>query len=124
MLITRGAAGVSLMARGREVVHIPARSRDVFDVSGAGDTVVAALALALATGSDLEAAARLANIAAGIAVTMVGTAAVTADEIVAELHAQQLESVEKKIVSANRRSGMAGALAGQRPQDRFHQRLL
>ena len=102
VLITRGAAGVSLMARGREIVHVAARSRDVFDVSGAGDTVVAALALALAAGSDLEAAARLANIAAGIAVTMVGTAAVTADEIVAELHARQLESVEKKIVSANR----------------------
>jgi D-beta-D-heptose 7-phosphate kinase/D-beta-D-heptose 1-phosphate adenosyltransferase len=64
--------------------------------------VVAALALALAAGSELDAAARLANIAAGIAVTMAGTAAVTADEIVAELHARQLESVEKKIVSASR----------------------
>ena len=102
VMITRGPAGLSLMARGGEVVHIPARSREVFDVSGAGDTVVAALALALAAGSDLKTAAALANTAAGIAVTMVGTAAVTADELAGELHAQQLESVEKKIVSVER----------------------
>jgi D-beta-D-heptose 7-phosphate kinase/D-beta-D-heptose 1-phosphate adenosyltransferase len=103
-LITRGAAGLSLVARGRDPVHIAARSRDVFDVSGAGDTVVAALSLALASGSDLETAACIANIAAGIAVTMVGTAAVTTDEIAAELHSQQLESVEKKIATADRAS--------------------
>jgi D-beta-D-heptose 7-phosphate kinase/D-beta-D-heptose 1-phosphate adenosyltransferase len=104
VLITRGAAGLSLAVRGRDPVHIAARPRDVFDVSGAGDTVVAALSLALASGSDLETAARLANIAAGIAVTMVGTAAVTADEIAAELHGQQLGSVEKKIATADRAS--------------------
>ena len=57
----------------------------MFDVSGAGDTVVAALALALAAGSDLPTAARLANLAAGIAVTKVGTAAVTAEEIAGEI---------------------------------------
>ncbi|HEX4104749.1 MAG TPA: D-glycero-beta-D-manno-heptose 1-phosphate adenylyltransferase [Rhizomicrobium sp.] len=102
VMITRGPAGLSLMARGGGIVHIAARSREVFDVSGAGDTVVAALSLALAAGSDLIAAATLANIAAGIAVTMVGTAAVTADELAGELHAQQLESAEKKIVSSGR----------------------
>ena len=102
VLITRGAAGLSLARRGREIAHIATRPREVFDVSGAGDTVVAALALALASGSEMEAAARFANIAAGIAVTMVGTAAVTADEIAAELHARQLEPVEKKIVSSGR----------------------
>ena len=74
----------------------------MFDVSGAGDTVVAALALALAAGGGLETGARLANIAAGIAVTMVGTAAVTAEEIAAELQGRQLESAERKIVSAER----------------------
>ena len=102
VLITRGVAGLSLAARGHGIIHIAARARAVFDVSGAGDTVAAALALSLATGSELEAAARIANIAAGIAVTMVGTAAVTADEIAAELHTQQLESVEKKIASPDR----------------------
>jgi D-beta-D-heptose 7-phosphate kinase/D-beta-D-heptose 1-phosphate adenosyltransferase len=99
VLVTRGPAGLSLAERGREMVHIPSRARDVFDVSGAGDTVVAALALSLAVKSDLESAARLANIAAGIAVTRVGTAAVTAGEIAAELQVRQMESVEKKIAS-------------------------
>jgi D-beta-D-heptose 7-phosphate kinase/D-beta-D-heptose 1-phosphate adenosyltransferase len=102
VMITRGPAGLSLMARGGATTHIAARPREVFDVSGAGDTVVAALSLALAAGSDLTIAATLANIAAGIAVTMVGTAAVTADELAGELHAQQLESVERKIVSPDR----------------------
>ncbi len=102
VMITRGPAGLSLMARGGEIAHIIARPREIFDVSGAGDTVVAALALALAVGSDLQAGATLANIAAGIAVTMVGTAAVTADELASELHAQQLEGAEKKIVSPDR----------------------
>jgi D-beta-D-heptose 7-phosphate kinase / D-beta-D-heptose 1-phosphate adenosyltransferase len=102
VLITRGAAGLSLAARDQAIVHIAGRPREVFDVSGAGDTVVATLALALAAGGGLETAARLANIAAGIAVTMVGTAAVTASEIAAELQGQQLESAERKIVSAER----------------------
>jgi D-beta-D-heptose 7-phosphate kinase/D-beta-D-heptose 1-phosphate adenosyltransferase len=99
VLVTRGADGLSLAARGADIVHIPSRAREVFDVSGAGDTVVAALALSLAAGSDLQNAARLANVAAGIAVTMVGTAAVTAGEIAAELQTRQMESVEQKIVS-------------------------
>ena len=102
VIITRGAAGLSLMKRSSDITHIAARPREVFDVSGAGDTVVAALALSLAAGSDLADAARLANIAAGIAVTMVGTAAVTVDELASELHTQQLEIVEKKIVSPDR----------------------
>lgn len=102
VIITRGAAGLSLMARGSEISHIAARSREVFDVSGAGDTVVAALSLELAAGSDLADAANLANVAAGIVVTMVGTAAVTADDLAGELNAQQLESAEKKIVSLER----------------------
>ncbi len=102
ILITRGSSGLSLTGRGRATLHIAARPREVFDVSGAGDTVVAALALALASGASLENAARLANIAAGIAVTMVGTAAVTADALADELHARQLESAEQKIVSAER----------------------
>ena len=102
ILITRGSSGLSLTARGRSTIHIAANRREVFDVSGAGDTVVAALALALASGATLEEAAQLANIAAGIAVTMMGTAAVTADALANELHARQLESAEQKIVSAER----------------------
>ncbi len=99
VLVTRGPDGLSLVERGKDAVHVPSRARDVFDVSGAGDTVVAALALSLAAKGDLPSAARLSNIAAGIAVTKVGTAAVTATEIAAELQSRQMESVEKKIVS-------------------------
>ena len=102
VMITRGPGGLSLLARGGEIAHIAARPRDVFDVSGAGDTVVAALALVLAAGGDLSTGAVLANVAAGVAVTMVGTAAVTADELAGELHAQQLENAERKIVSLDR----------------------
>ena len=102
VLVTRGPAGLSLVEREEDAIHVPARARDVFDVSGAGDTVVAALALSLAAGSDLQNAARLANVAAGIAVTRVGTAAVTAGEIASELQVRQMESVEKKIVSLER----------------------
>ena len=101
-MITRGSDGLTLLARGQDVVHIAARRREVFDVSGAGDTVVAALALALAGKNALADAARLANLAAGIAVTKVGTAAVTVEEIAGELQSQQLESTERKIVSAAR----------------------
>lgn len=102
VLVTRGPAGLSLAERGQKIVHIPSRTRDVFDVSGAGDTVAAALALSLAAKADLQSAARLANVAAGIAVTMVGTAAVTAGEIEGELQTRQMEPVEKKIVSLER----------------------
>ena len=108
-LITRGSAGLTLLVRGKEVLHIPARAREVFDVSGAGDTVVAALALALAAKGDWEDAARLANTAAGIAVTKVGTAAVTADEVSAELQFGQLAPAEKKIVSADRAKDLVEA---------------
>jgi rfaE bifunctional protein kinase chain/domain len=80
LLITRGAEGM-LLASGERVLDIPAEAQDVYDVTGAGDTVVAVLAVALAAGAELEAAVRLANTAAGIAVSKVGTAAVTLDEL-------------------------------------------
>ncbi len=80
-LVTRGAAGMSLFQRGAEPIHIAAQAREVYDVTGAGDTVVAALAVALAAGASLEQAARLASRAAGIAVGRVGTATVRLDEL-------------------------------------------
>jgi D-beta-D-heptose 7-phosphate kinase/D-beta-D-heptose 1-phosphate adenosyltransferase len=81
MLITRGAEGMSLLLNGADAVHIPAVARNVFDVTGAGDTVVSTLAVALAAGATLQQAARLANMAAGIVVGKVGTATVTLDEL-------------------------------------------
>lgn len=80
LLITRGAAGMSLFWDG-EPFHIPAEAREVYDVTGAGDTVVAALGTALGAGIELPEAVRLANAAAGIVVGKVGTSTVTPAEL-------------------------------------------
>jgi D-beta-D-heptose 7-phosphate kinase/D-beta-D-heptose 1-phosphate adenosyltransferase len=85
VLITRGEHGMSLFAGGQPARHFPTVARHVFDVTGAGDTVVAACALALGAGAGLEAAAVLANHAAGIVVGEVGTATVTAKQLRADL---------------------------------------
>ncbi|HZU67301.1 MAG TPA: D-glycero-beta-D-manno-heptose-7-phosphate kinase [Ktedonobacteraceae bacterium] len=81
LLITQGARGMSLFRRDSPVLHIPAEARIIYDVTGAGDTVVAVLALSLALHMDLETAARLANYAAGIVVGKVGTASVSLEEL-------------------------------------------
>jgi D-beta-D-heptose 7-phosphate kinase/D-beta-D-heptose 1-phosphate adenosyltransferase len=81
LLITRGAEGMSLFRQGLSPVHIPTVARRVFDVTGAGDTVVSTLAMALAAGSTLEQAVHVANLAAGIVVGKRGTATVTLDEL-------------------------------------------
>lgn len=82
LLITRSEEGMSLFSRGGEVVHIPTVAREVFDVSGAGDTVLASLAVGVASGLSMAQSAQLANIAAGIAVGKLGTSIVTPQEIV------------------------------------------
>jgi D-beta-D-heptose 7-phosphate kinase/D-beta-D-heptose 1-phosphate adenosyltransferase len=81
VLFTLGPEGMALAERGRPLVRLPARVREVFDVTGAGDTVVAALALGLAAGLPLVGAARLANLAAGVVVGKVGTAVCTPAEL-------------------------------------------
>lgn len=81
ILLTRGARGMALFRPDREVMHVPAYARHVFDVTGAGDTVVSVLAMALAVGASIEDAARLANRAAGIVVGKVGTATINPREI-------------------------------------------
>lgn len=81
LLITRGAQGMSLFTEGSTPTHIPAQARNIYDVTGAGDTVVAVLTLFLATGMDMETAAKLANYAASIVVGKVGTASVTLEEL-------------------------------------------
>ncbi len=85
VVITRGAEGMTVAGLTETPVHIPAQSRQVFDVTGAGDTVVAALTLALAAGSTLTEAATLGNVAAGIAVGKTGTSAITREELEAAL---------------------------------------
>jgi D-beta-D-heptose 7-phosphate kinase / D-beta-D-heptose 1-phosphate adenosyltransferase len=86
VLITRGADGVSVVSRGAPATHVAGRARSVFDVSGAGDTLVATLALALASGQPLIDAARLANCAAGVVVEKAGTATLSARELVEAFH--------------------------------------
>ena len=72
---------MSLFARDGEPLHIPTAAREVFDVTGAGDTVIATLALALAAGAGLPEAAVLANLAAGVVVGKLGTATATPEEV-------------------------------------------
>ncbi len=81
VLITRGEQGMSLFEKSGEVTNIPANAREVYSIIGAGDTVVAAIALALSSGATLKEAAVLANISAGIKVGKIGTASVSIDEI-------------------------------------------
>lgn len=83
VVITRGEHGMSLFGRGGERFTIPSVAHTVFDVSGAGDTVIAVLSLALAAGAPIEQAVQLANFAAGAVVAKLGTATASADEIVA-----------------------------------------
>lgn len=84
VLITRGEEGISLFERGSKVVHtpFPAEAKEVFDVTGAGDTMIGAFALCLAAGANFKEAAILANHAAGIAVGKVGTATVSREELI------------------------------------------
>ena len=81
LAITLGADGMLLARDGKIEKTIPTAAREVFDVSGAGDTVIASLTLALVAGASLEEAAELANLAAGIVVGKVGTATASAEEI-------------------------------------------
>lgn len=82
LIITRGEEGMSVFPRGGRVTHIPTTAREVYDVTGAGDTVIAVVALALACGATITEAAVIANFAAGIVVSKLGTAAATAAELV------------------------------------------
>jgi D-beta-D-heptose 7-phosphate kinase/D-beta-D-heptose 1-phosphate adenosyltransferase len=81
VVVTRGEHGMSLFERGRRPLHVPAAAREVFDVTGAGDSVIATLALALAAGARLPEAAFLANCAAGVVVAKLGTAQATPREV-------------------------------------------
>lgn len=81
LLVTRGEHGMTLIRPGQPELHLPARAREVFDVTGAGDTVISVLAASLAAGEPLPEAVALANIAAGIVVAKLGTATVSGPEL-------------------------------------------
>jgi D-beta-D-heptose 7-phosphate kinase/D-beta-D-heptose 1-phosphate adenosyltransferase len=81
MLVTRSEQGMTLLRRGESALHMPARAREVFDVTGAGDTVISTLAAALAAGEEMPNAVGLSNLAAGIVIGKLGTAAISAPEL-------------------------------------------
>jgi len=81
VLITRGEQGMSLFESNGRITHIPTVAREVFDVTGAGDTVISTLTLAMAAGAPMVDAARLSNVAAGIVVAVVGTATVKPEDL-------------------------------------------
>jgi D-beta-D-heptose 7-phosphate kinase/D-beta-D-heptose 1-phosphate adenosyltransferase len=81
LLVTRGEHGMTLLRPDQNALHLPARAREVFDVTGAGDTVISTLAAAIAAGEDMPHAVALANLAAGIVVGKLGTAAISAPEL-------------------------------------------
>src|SRR6478752_2794559 len=100
ILVTRGEHGMILVPRRGEPIHVPAHPVKVRDLSGAGDTVAAALALALAAGADWEAALRMANAAAAVAVGKKGTATVTPAELRRKMLPHASLAAEEKIVPA------------------------
>ena len=81
LLVTRSEQGMTLLAKGQPPLHLPARAREVFDVTGAGDTVISTLAAALAADEPLANAVGLSNLAAGIVIGKLGTAAISAPEL-------------------------------------------
>jgi rfaE bifunctional protein kinase chain/domain len=86
LLVTRSEEGMSLFSANAEPLRVPAHAREVFDVSGAGDTVIAALAAMLASGADLPQAVEVANRAAGIVVGKLGAAVVSREELIQDMN--------------------------------------
>jgi D-beta-D-heptose 7-phosphate kinase/D-beta-D-heptose 1-phosphate adenosyltransferase len=101
MLVTQGAHGMTLVPRNGRAIHVPAHPVKVRDVTGAGDTVAAMLAVALAAGTDWETALRLACAAAAVAVSKTGTAIVTPRELRGKILPHAFLAAEQKIISAS-----------------------
>jgi len=99
LLVTRSDQGMTLVARNADPVHFRDKSREVFDVSGAGDTALAVLGLAIGAGASLSAAAELANRTCNIVVSKVGTAVVYQSELARALQNADVERAEAKIES-------------------------
>jgi D-beta-D-heptose 7-phosphate kinase/D-beta-D-heptose 1-phosphate adenosyltransferase len=101
VLVTRGKDGMTLVNAKGLVKHIPANAREVFDVSGAGDTAIATLAAAYAVGNDMAHAAELANLAAGVVVGRLGTAVVYRSDLTTALYTNQALEHQQKILPLN-----------------------
>lgn len=85
LILKRGEQGLSVFERGKKPIHVPTLAQEVYDVTGAGDTVIAVSSLALLAGASIQEAAMLANVAAGIVVGKLGTATLTSAELIAAL---------------------------------------
>lgn len=96
LVVTKGEEGMYLFTPGKAPLHIPTAAREVYDVSGAGDTVVATLAVAIAAGAALPEAAMIANHAAGIVVAKFGTATASANELLDALARDEAESIRRQ----------------------------
>jgi D-beta-D-heptose 7-phosphate kinase/D-beta-D-heptose 1-phosphate adenosyltransferase len=114
MLVTQSEHGMTLVPRKGEPIHVPAHPVKVRDVSGAGDTVIAALAVTLAAGGDWEAALRMASAAAAVAVSKKGTAVVTSAELRRRILPHAFLAAEEKIVAPS--GDLAESLADWRRQ--------
>jgi len=101
VLVTRGKDGMTLVYKNGESLHIPARAKEVFDVSGAGDTAIATLAVAHASGLDLADAALSANVAAGIVVGKLGTAVVYRTDLKTALYTHDTMAGQSKVLPQN-----------------------
>ena len=102
ILVTRASKGISLAVRGGAVRHFPTAAREVFDASGAGDTTLAALGLALAAEAPIEDAIAFAQLASGVAVSKVGTATVSPAELVEAAISAHMAPAEAKVATAQR----------------------
>jgi D-beta-D-heptose 7-phosphate kinase / D-beta-D-heptose 1-phosphate adenosyltransferase len=107
VVVTRGKDGMSIIQSNGDIDHLRTTAREVFDVSGAGDTVVATMAAAMASGAGISDACRLANVAAGIVVGKHGTAIATSDEIAGALSPHHGPSDPYKLFSRDRVERMA-----------------
>jgi D-beta-D-heptose 7-phosphate kinase/D-beta-D-heptose 1-phosphate adenosyltransferase len=99
MLVTQSEHGMTLVTRKGDAIHVPAHPVKVRDVSGAGDTVAAVLAVTLAAGADWETALRMANAAAAVAVGKKGTASVTSSELRRKILPHAFLAAEEKIIT-------------------------
>ena len=115
VLVTQSEHGMTLVARGAAAIHVPGHPVKVRDVSGAGDTVAAALAVALAAGADWEAALRIANAAAAVAVSKSGVAVATLAELRRKILPHAFLAAEEKIIAAE--GELDGQLRDWRSQD-------
>ena len=113
LVVTRGSDGLSIIRPELPAVHLPTSAHEVFDVSGAGDTVAATLSLGLAAGGGIVEACALANLAAGIVVGKRGTAIVTAEELAAAIAPFDARGVVEKLCSFEAAERLAGSWRDQ-----------